>query len=104
MSETVPYVIVQGSVCFWVEALGGYVRLHPCFSVGHGDVGHLDIVEHGPRGAVHGRAVQLEAPAVGAVWPVWVDDAERVGDVDVAAPRPAARRLAAGRNCDVGRG
>jgi hypothetical protein len=69
-------------------ALPRDVQLRPNFAFGYGDVGQLERPVERPVGAVgETGAGEVEAMVEGAL----VADAERVRDVDVAAPRLATR-------------
>jgi len=68
-----------------IKALPTDVQLHPCFGVGDGDIDHLERPRERPVVAVDAVAVETEAMVDGAL----IADAERVWDVDVAAPRQA---------------
>jgi hypothetical protein len=81
-----PRVVFEHVTRGLVVALPGDEVLEPGLAILHGDLGHLRVLVEQLGGAIHGGAVE---PKAGVDRALRVQ-AERVRDVDLAAPRRAA--------------
>uniref|UniRef100_A0A804QAS8 Uncharacterized protein n=1 Tax=Zea mays TaxID=4577 RepID=A0A804QAS8_MAIZE len=81
-----PRVVFEHVTRGLVVALPGDEVLEPGLAILHGDLGHLRVLVEQLGGAIHGGAVEPKARVDRALRV----QAERVRDVDLAAPRRAA--------------